>query len=248
MVKKNAGIRENEAVPYVEGIPGVSLSCLVPDDIEVSLGNGWQDATEVGFDVGSATEKAGERFRGAFGVSFDGKAHFGESRLKFPLPQKEIAVTPRDLSGKRVGLFGVQKSVARSDKMGFRFVSGGKIQPDVRRGRIQRQSRKEGANGTASVGILEVVLPIAAQEIPIARVSGLQEDGPVIGFGGFETCVVGGERISNAEVRKDNGNNTRSGYKKAALRVGGETQKHSPVLCLGWFGAARQLSIAGADK
>src|SRR5260370_13673571 len=248
MVKKNAGIRENEAVPYVEGIPGVSLSCLVPDDIEVSLGNGWQDATEVGFDVGSATEKAGERFRGAFGVSFDGKAHFGESRLKFPLPQKEIAVTPRDLSGKRGGLFGVQKSVARSDKIGFRFVSGGKIQPDFRRGGIQRQSRKVGVNGAASFGILEVVLPIAAQEIPIARVSGLQVDGPLIGFGGLQTCVVGGERISNAEVREENGNNARDGYNNTALAVGGETQNHSPVLCLGCFGGARQLSIAARDK
>src|SRR5713226_8796848 len=194
IVQGKAGMKGSEPVPYFEGIPCVSLSCLVPDDIEVSLGNGWQDAIEVGFDVGSATEKAGERFRGALGVSFDGKAHFGESRLKFPLSQKEIAVTPRDLSGKRVDLFGVQKSVARSDKIGLRFISGGKIQPDFRRGGIQRQSRKVGVNGAASFGILEVVLPIAAQEIPIARVSGLQVDGPLMGFGGLQTCVVGGKR------------------------------------------------------
>jgi hypothetical protein len=73
-------------------------------------------------------------------------------------------------------------------------------------------------------------------------------DGPFIGFGGLQTCVVGGKRISNAEVRKDNGNNARSGYKDAALRVGGETQNHSPVLCLGCFGVARHLSIAARDK
>src|SRR5260370_1196503 len=212
-------MKGSEPVPYFEGIPCVSLSCLVPDHIEVSLGNGWQNAIEVGFDVGSGTEKAGERFRGALGVSLDGRAHFGESRLKCPLPQKEIAVTPRDLSGKRVDLFCMQKGVARSDKIGFRFIGGGKIQPDFRRGRIQRQRRKGGVNGAASVGILEVVLPIAAQEIPIARISGLQVDGPLIGFGGLQTCVVGGERISNAEVREDNGNNARGGYKHPALRV-----------------------------
>ncbi len=142
----------------------------------------------------------------------------------------------------------MQKGVARSDKIGFRFIGGGKIQPDFRRGRIQRQRRKVGVNGAASVGILEVVLPIAAQEIPIARISGLQVDGPLIGFGGLQTCVVGGERISNAEVREDNGNNARGGYKHPALRVGAETQNHSPVLCLDRFGVARQLSIAARDK
>jgi hypothetical protein len=73
-------------------------------------------------------------------------------------------------------------------------------------------------------------------------------DGPFIGFAGLQTCVMGGSRISNAEVREDNSNNARSGYKNAALRVGGETQNHSPVLCLDRFGVARQLSIAARDK
>src|SRR6267378_6418848 len=197
------GMKRGEPIPYFEGIPGVSVSRLVPNHIEVSLANGWQDAIEGGFDAGSGTQGAGKGFRGALRVSFDGMAHFGEGGLKFPLPQQEIAVSPGHLGGKGVNIFGVQKSVTRSNRIGFRFVSSGKIQPDIRRCRIQRQSRKVGANGARSVGFLEVVLPIAAQEIPVTRVSGLQAGGALIGFARLQASVVSSERISDAEVRED---------------------------------------------
>ena len=127
----------DEPVPNFEGIPGVSVRRLIPNHIEVSLANGWQDAIEGGFDAGIGTQGAGEGFRGALGVGFDGMAHFGESGIKFPLPQQEIAVSPGDFGGKRVDLFGVQKSVTRSDDIGFRFINRGKIQPNIRRSRIQ---------------------------------------------------------------------------------------------------------------
>src|SRR6267143_3417075 len=94
------GMKRGEPIPYFEGIPGVSVSRLVPNHIEVSLANGWQDTIEGGFDAGSGTQGAGEGFRGALGVGFDGKAHFGEGGLKFPLPQQEIAVSPGPLGGR----------------------------------------------------------------------------------------------------------------------------------------------------
>jgi hypothetical protein len=72
--------------------------------------------------------------------------------------------------------------------------------------------------------------------------------GALIGFGSFETSVVSGECISNAEVREDQGDSERSDNKYAALRVAGETQNHSPVLCLDRFGVARQKSIAARDN
>ena len=92
----------------------------------------------------------------------------------------------------------------------YRKRSGGKIEPGVRRYRIQRQSRKIVANGARGVGILEVVLPMAAEKIPVARVSGLQVRGAHIAFGSFETSVMSGECISDAEVRKDQGDSERS--------------------------------------
>src|SRR6267143_4187683 len=197
------GMKRGEPIPYFEGIPGVSVSRLVPNHIEVSLANGWQDAIDGGFYVGADAEGARERFGSALRVNFDGTAHFGEGRLELPLPQQEIAVSPGHLGGKGVNLFGVQKGVTRSNRIGFRFVSGGKIQPDFRRYRIQRQSRKVGADSAGGVGFLEVVLPIAAQEIPVTRVSGLQAGGTLIGFARLQASVVSSERISDAEVRED---------------------------------------------
>jgi len=82
---------------------------------------GGRTRSEGGFDAGSATQGAEKGFRGALGVGFDGKAHFGEGGLKFPLPQQEncrIARTPRRKGGKP---FGVQKGVTRSNQIGFRF-------------------------------------------------------------------------------------------------------------------------------
>src|SRR5258708_15333870 len=122
----------------------------------------------------------------------------------------------------------MQKGVTCSDEFGFRFISGGKIQPGVRRSRIQRQSRKVAANGARGVGILEVVLPIASQEIPVARVSGLQARGALEGFCILQASIVGGECIPNAEVREDQGDSERTNNKKPALRAV-ETRNHSPV-------------------
>src|SRR5258707_13663585 len=122
-------MKEGQPVPNFEGIRGVSVRRWVANHINVGFANGWQDAIESCFDGGSSTQGAGKGFRGSLGISFNGQAHFGESGVKLSLPQQEIAVSPRNLSGKRISLFSVQKSVVRGDQIGFRFVSGGKIQP-----------------------------------------------------------------------------------------------------------------------
>src|SRR6266850_19734 len=238
------GTKRGEPIPYFVGIPGVSVSRLVPNHIEVSLANGWQDTIEGGFDAGSGTQGAGEGFRGALGVGFDGKAHFGEGGFKFPLPQQEIAVSPGHLGGKGVNLFGVQKGVTRSNQIGFRFVSGGKIQPDFRRCRIQRQSRNVGANGAPDVGILEVVLAIAAQQIPVTSVVRLEMGSVLDSFEGLQGSEVNGAGITDARIGKSYGKREGGDNKYSTVRGVAETQNHSPVLCLDRSRVARQLSIA----
>ncbi|PYU67709.1 MAG: hypothetical protein DMG52_33425 [Acidobacteria bacterium] len=152
----------DEPVPYFESILGVSVCRLIPNHIDVSLFNGGQEAVKSKFDARTGTQEAGEGFCSPLGVSFDGMAHFGESRLKFPL-----------------------------------------IQPNVRRSRIQRQRKKVGVNGARAVGVLEVVLPITAQEIPVLRFSRLQMHGALISFRRLQTSIMSSECISNAEVRED---------------------------------------------
>src|SRR6267143_393559 len=234
------GMKRGEPIPYFEGIPGVSVSRLVPNHIEVSLANGWQDTIEGGFDAGSGTQGAG--------VGFRGKAHFDEGGLKFPLPQQEIAVSPGPLGGKGVNLFGVQKGVTRINQIGFRFVGGGKIQPDFRRCRIQRQSRNVGANGAPDVGILEVILAIAAQQIPVTSVVRLEMGGVLDSFEGLQASEVNGASITDARIGKSYGKREGGDNKYSTVSGVGETQNHSPVLCLDRSGVARQLSIATRDK
>src|SRR6266436_4975347 len=72
--------------------------------------------------------------------------------------------------------------------------------------------------------------------------------GALISFKRLQTSIMSSECISNAEVREDQGDNKSSSNKYRALRVAGETQNHSPVLCLDRFGVARQKSIAARDN
>jgi len=59
----------------------------------------------------------------------------------------------------------------------------------------------------------------------------------------LQTSVVDSKRISDAEERKDEGDSKRSSNKPRSLRIVGETQNHSPVLCLEDFGVASQKTM-----
>ena len=191
---------------------------------------------------------AREGFRSAPGISLDGKTHFRECRLKLFLPQQEISVAPRNLGRKRINLPGVQIGVTRRIEVVVGFVGGGKIQPRLPRRRIQRERRKVGTNGTRDVWICGVVLPIAAEEIPVARIDGLEACGAFNGFSSLQTSIVDRKRISDAEERKDKRDSERNGNKRRALRIAGETQNHSPVLCLERFRVARQKKVESREN
>src|SRR6266436_5926236 len=215
-------MKGSEPVPRLESIVGVLVRGLVPNHIEVSIANGRQDAIKDRLDVEASAQGARECFRAALGVSCYGQAHFYGGGITLSLTQKKVAVSPRDLGGKRVDLFGAQKSLARSSRIAFGFVDGSKVQPDFPRSRVQRQGGKVGVNGARGVGILEVVLPIAAKEIPVLRISGFQVHRALKAFGSLQTNVMGGQRISDAEVREGQGGSERSGNNHCALRVAGE--------------------------
>src|SRR5205814_6590067 len=207
-----------------------------------------QDTIQRDLEAGTGVQGAREGFRSPLGISFHGKTHFRECRLKFFLPQQEIPVAPRNLGRKGINLLGVQIGVTRRSEVVVGFVGGGKIQPRLPRRRIQRERQKVGTNGARNVWIRGVVLPIAAEEIPVARVSRLQARGAFNGFSSLQIIIVHSERISDAEDRKNKRYRERSGNKRCALRIAGGTQNHSPVLCLERFRVARQKKTATLGK
>src|SRR6266436_8849388 len=122
-----------EPIPYLEGIPGVSVFRLVGNHIQVGRGNRWKDAIESVFETGSCAEGTGKGLCGALGVRLDGEAHFGGGGLKLSLPQQKIAVLPGDLSRKEIGLLSLQEGGACGREIALRFIDGGKGQPSIRR-------------------------------------------------------------------------------------------------------------------
>src|SRR5271169_4575049 len=106
-------MKGGEPVPYLERIFGVSVCRLVPNHVEIGLGNGWQDAIKGSFDVGTGPHRARNGFRSTFRVRLHGQTHFVERRVKLSLSQQKIAVSPGDFGGERINLLGVQKSVTR---------------------------------------------------------------------------------------------------------------------------------------
>src|SRR5260370_2579879 len=121
IVHRNAGMKGSEPVPHLEGIFGVTVRRLVANHIEVSIANGRQDAIKDSLDVGTGAQGARECFRTALGVSCYGQTYFDGGGLTLSLTQKKIAVSPRDLGGKRIDLFAAQQSVSRSRRIAFGF-------------------------------------------------------------------------------------------------------------------------------
>jgi hypothetical protein len=75
-----------------------------------------------------------------------------------------------------------------------------------------------GANGALVIGICQVVLPVAAEEIPVARVVWPKLDGSLIPFRGVQVGIVLGKSIVDAGVRESGGERQRKKDKKPARR------------------------------
>ncbi len=81
-------------------------------------------------------------------------------------------------------------------------------------------------NGARSAGILKVVLPIAAQKIPIARVARFEASGTLEPPGGLQASVMNGKSVANAEVGKEKGGGKGHDDKNPAVRGIGKAQNH----------------------
>src|SRR2546430_6208248 len=87
---------------------------------------------------------------------------------------------------------------------------------------------------------LQIVLPIAAQQMPILEVAGFQPRGPLIALKRPEARIVSGKRVSNAQVRKQECANKRKSGRETARREAGGYLTRSPGPCLGRAAGGRK--------
>src|SRR5882724_8331575 len=89
------------------------------------------------------------------------------------------------------------------------------------------------------VRIFKIELPVAAQKVPVASISGLELRGACKRRKGLQAGEVISTRIANAKVGEKHGSEKGRKNECPALSRTGETKNHPTVLCLEPFGVAR---------
>src|SRR5437588_623837 len=236
------GMQGGEPIPDLESIRGVGLAGLVDDGEQVSVAHRRKDAVHDPFDAGVGPQRARQRFGAASGFGFHGTAHLEERGVRLALAEEKISVAPGNVSRERISFLCVKESVASRRDIPRSFLGCAQVAPYLGRPRIQRQRNAIGPDSAGGVRVLQIVLPIAAQQMPILEVAGFQPCGPLIALKRPEARIVSGKRVSNAQVRKQEcANKRKSGRETARLEAGGKLT-HSPVLCLDRAAVARKNS------
>src|SRR5579859_7005207 len=97
---------------------------------------------------------------------------------------------------------------------------------------IQSQSYLIRANGTAGIRLFQVVLPIAAEKVPVARVIRLELRSPLIPLRRIQPRIVHRKGIANGGVRESGGAHERKKDKKPAPRRTGKAKNHPAIHCI----------------
>src|SRR5579864_3350761 len=98
--------------------------------------------------------------------------------------------------------------------------------------RIKRQSRLIRANCALHIGIFQIVLPVASEEIPVASVVVLKLGSAVIALRRVLFCVVHRKGVAETGVGETGGNYQREQDEKPACRRTGEAKNHPAILCI----------------
>src|SRR6202035_1258731 len=87
-------------------------------------------------------------------------------------------------------------------------------------------------DGAAGIGLVERVLPVAAEEIPVFGIARLEAGGGFVTVARTEFRLICGTGVSNAKEGERRRERDREGEDGEARRRVREAQKHSKVLCL----------------
>jgi hypothetical protein len=172
-----SGMDGYEAMPDGECGRKLVAGAKLANDREITVAIRGQDGVEDGVDIGGDAPAAREGFGAAPRVRIRGAANFREGLGNFILAEKKISVAPGNGGGKRISALGLEESVAGVLEVTFGFIHGGEVQPGVSGAGIQGQGVAIVLDGVTGVGIFQGVLPIAAEEIPVLGVTGLEASG-----------------------------------------------------------------------
>src|SRR5215469_1456391 len=137
------------------------------DHVDIDVLYGRQKIPEQRFYIGIGTIRAGKCRGSAKRVRFDSATELGVSRALLALAQKKIAVTPGNIRRSGIGFLGLYISFATFLHIAVQLVSGGEIQPGIGVIGIQRDCSLIRCLGAFGVGLLEVVLLVATEQVPI---------------------------------------------------------------------------------
>src|SRR5713101_739854 len=237
--KAQCGMNGDEPLPNGQCGSELVGGAELANDAEIAVAISGKHGVEDRVDIGSDAPAAREGFGAAFGVDIDGAADLREGLRNFVLAQEKISVAPGGGGRERIRALGLEKRVAGAWEVAFGFVGGGEVQPGVGRAGIEKEGVAIILDGAAGVRLIEGVLPIAAEEIPVLCVAGLQAGGGFVAGARAEAGLVDGAGVANAEVGEGRGEGGGEECESQARRDVGEAQKHSKVLCLHCIGDAR---------
>src|SRR5574337_1013024 len=107
----------------------------------------------------------GKGLRAALRILQNSIMNLCKGRREFALAEQEVPVAPSYVGGGRIGVLCRKKSAATIGNVPFAIVGGSKIQPCIRRARVEGKGPYIVSNGALEIGIFQIVLPKTSEQV-----------------------------------------------------------------------------------
>src|SRR3989440_2014407 len=191
-----------QPLPYYQGrgifIVLRELVDYIKIAVEVGRKHVVQNGAHIRVDAPTARESLGATFR----VHINSAAYFRKSLRDLVLTKQEIPVAPGYLGGKRISALRFAESVAGGLPISLRLVGCTEVHPHTGVMRIQSQCRAVITDGALSVRLIQRVLPIAPEEVPVFSIRRFPAHRGLETGGGSETDLMRCPGNADAEIRE----------------------------------------------
>jgi len=174
---------------------------------------------------GHDAKTAGKSFSTPLGIKLQRFSEFQQGARNFILSKQKVAVTPMDVCRERIDAFCFEVGRAGFAGVARFLVVRRKIQKRTDGMRVERARDEKRVERGARIGLLEVVLIGAAEQIPIASIARFETDGALVSGASIEADGVSGASAADAEISKKAKYGERE-EKHAARRADGKFDDH----------------------